>query len=142
MTNDKSSMTNSQFRLSPLVAACRAEPWRLCAEGSSLSVKSMKSVVQFLWLRLAALGLLRIFAAIIPKCLSMNNLQIKWGFSNQGQSRLIKANQVIFEGLTGVSTTNRMGVPLQTAIRRTMGQGGIRAGRAGHFPLRLGHAES
>jgi hypothetical protein len=131
MTNDKFSMTNSQFRLSPLVAACRAAPWRLCAE-----------VVQFLWLRLAALGLLRIFAAIIPKCLSMNNLQIKWGFSNQGQSRLIKANQVIFEGLTGVSTTNRMGVPLQTAIRRTMGQGGIRAGRAGHFPLRLGHAES
>jgi hypothetical protein len=41
---------------SSLVAACRAGPWRLCVERSFLSVKSAKSVVQFLWLRLAALG--------------------------------------------------------------------------------------
>ena len=30
MTNDKFSMTNSQFRFPPLVAACRAVTWRLC----------------------------------------------------------------------------------------------------------------
>ena len=43
MTNDKFSMTNSQFRLSPLVAACPAKPWRLCVERSSLSVSSPDS---------------------------------------------------------------------------------------------------
>jgi hypothetical protein len=30
MTNEKSPMTNFQFRLTALVAACRAAPWRLC----------------------------------------------------------------------------------------------------------------
>jgi hypothetical protein len=41
MTNDKFSMTNSQFRLGVLVAACRAAPLRLCVETSFLSVKSV-----------------------------------------------------------------------------------------------------
>jgi hypothetical protein len=35
MTNDKFSMTNFQFRLSDLVAACRAAPLRLCVENIS-----------------------------------------------------------------------------------------------------------
>jgi hypothetical protein len=34
MPNDKSSMTNFQFRLSALVAACRAAPLRLCIDSS------------------------------------------------------------------------------------------------------------
>jgi hypothetical protein len=37
MTNGKFSMTNSQFRLSPLVAAGRDAPWRLCVERSFLN---------------------------------------------------------------------------------------------------------
>jgi hypothetical protein len=36
----------------------------LCVESSFLSVKSVKSVVQFFWLRLAAPSFLRIFAAV------------------------------------------------------------------------------
>jgi hypothetical protein len=51
MANDKCSMTNSQFRLIPLVAAGRAG----------------KSVVQFLWLRLGALGSVLV---IVSKSLS------------------------------------------------------------------------
>jgi hypothetical protein len=34
MTNEKFSMTNFQFRLSALVAACRAVPVRLCVRKS------------------------------------------------------------------------------------------------------------
>jgi hypothetical protein len=63
---------------------------------NSQSVKSVKSVVQFLWLRRAALGLLSFFAASHYKSLSMSNLRAKRGFPNQVQSRLIKPNQVIF----------------------------------------------
>jgi hypothetical protein len=37
MTNDKFSMTNFQFRLSDLVAACRAASLQLCVETSFLS---------------------------------------------------------------------------------------------------------
>jgi hypothetical protein len=60
MTNEKFSMTNSQFRPSALVAASPRyglASWRLCVGKSFLSVESAKSVVQFIWLRLAALGL-------------------------------------------------------------------------------------
>jgi hypothetical protein len=46
-------------------------------------------------LRLAVLGALRLFAANHLKSLSMNNLQPELSISNQGQSRLIKANRVI-----------------------------------------------
>jgi hypothetical protein len=60
-----------------------------------LSVKSVKSAVQYLWLRLAMEGLLRLFAANQRKRLSMNNLHTKSGISDQGQSRLIKVNQDI-----------------------------------------------
>jgi hypothetical protein len=41
---------------------------------------------------LAALCRLRLFAANHRKCLSMNNLHLNPGFSNQAQSCLIKAN--------------------------------------------------
>jgi hypothetical protein len=34
-------MTNSQFRFSPLVAACRAAPWRLCVK--TLSAKAPRN---------------------------------------------------------------------------------------------------
>jgi hypothetical protein len=85
-----------------LVAACRAATWRLCVEKSSLSVKSGKSVVPFLRLRLAALGILWLLAGIQRKCLSMNNLQLKSSFANQGQSRLIKPNRVIFMRGNGI----------------------------------------
>jgi hypothetical protein len=66
-----------------------------------LSVKSVKSAVKFLWLRLAALCLLSLFAAIIPNCLSMNRLHTTTSFFGQAQSRLIKPNQVIFARQTG-----------------------------------------
>jgi hypothetical protein len=44
----------------------REEIWK-GESGNSLSVKSVKSVVESLWLRLAALGFLSLFAAI-PLC--------------------------------------------------------------------------
>jgi hypothetical protein len=44
---------------------CVFATWRLCVEKSSLSVKSVKSVVPFLRLRLAALGFLCFFAATV-----------------------------------------------------------------------------
>jgi hypothetical protein len=61
---------------------CVFATWRLCVEKSFLSVKSVKSVVPFLWLRPAALCFLRLFAEKQRKCLSMNNLQLKSCVSN------------------------------------------------------------
>jgi len=49
------------------------------------SVRSLWSI--HLWLRRAALGLMRIFAANHRKCLSMNHLRAQRDFSNQAQSR-------------------------------------------------------
>jgi hypothetical protein len=100
MKNAKFSMTDFQFGLNPLVAACRATSWRLRVKTSSLSVESVKTVVQFLWFRLAARDCLSIFAANLQKCLSMNDLQSTMGSFqpssikvNQGQSTSIKVNQ-------------------------------------------------
>jgi hypothetical protein len=62
----------------------------LTVKRSALSVKSVKSVVQFLWLRLATLGLLRLLAANQWKCLSMKYLQSK---TRRFQARSIKVNQ-------------------------------------------------
>jgi len=74
-------------------ATCRLLPRKLSGltvKRSALSVKSVKSVVQFLWLRLAARGCLSIFVPNLPKCLSMKNLQSK---SGRFQSGSIKVNQ-------------------------------------------------
>ena len=67
-------------------------PMKAPMENSS-SVKSVKSVVQFLRLRPAGLGFLRILEANQSKWLSINHLRIKPSVSNRGQSRLIKLNQ-------------------------------------------------
>ena len=45
------------------------------------------------------LRLLRLFAANQFKCLSMNNLRSQTAFPNQGQSRLIKVIQGVFDAL-------------------------------------------
>ena len=55
-----------------------------------LSVKSVKSAVQFLWLRLVALRVLSLFAANQFKCLSMNHLHPKTEFFRPSP---IKPNQ-------------------------------------------------
>ena len=60
-------------------------------------------------LRLAALGILSLFAANQWKFLTMNHLRAKWSFPGQAQSRLIKANQVIFLSLTMNSHPNGRG---------------------------------
>jgi hypothetical protein len=78
-----------------LVAACRAATLRLCVRKSSLSVKSLKSVVQFLRFRLGALRLLRRLASNHLKSLSMNNLHLIANFRNQARSSLIVPNRVI-----------------------------------------------
>ena len=57
-----------------------------------LSVKSVKSVVQFLWLRLAALGISGLLAINQWKFLSMNHLHAKRSVSSQARSRLVKLN--------------------------------------------------
>jgi hypothetical protein len=86
---------------SSLVAAGRAGSWQLLprklsgltVKMSFLSVKSVKSVVQLLSMRLAALGLLRLFVAIQSKLVTMNNLRQKPSLASQGQSRPVKVNQ-------------------------------------------------
>jgi len=60
---------------------------RLCDERSFLSVESVQSAVQFLWLRLHRPVHLRVFATIQSKLLSMSNLHTKSRFSDQGKSR-------------------------------------------------------
>jgi hypothetical protein len=68
------------------------------------------------WLRLAALRLLRLFAANQFKCLSLNHLRLQTGFPVRGQSRPIKVNQGVFiatcaapPGGAGSSTTSPTG---------------------------------
>ena len=57
----------------------------------ALSCKSCSSCPKHLfWLRLAALGLLSLFAANQLKCLSMNHLHAKRSFPSQARSRLVK----------------------------------------------------
>src|ERR1019366_7155603 len=68
---------------------CRTGSWRLLprnlsgltVEMSFLSLKSVQSVVPFLWSKLATLGLLRLIAKNQWKCLSMSLLRQKTSFS-------------------------------------------------------------
>jgi hypothetical protein len=59
-------------------------------------VESVNSVVHRLWLRQAALGISRFFAAHQLNFLSMNNLHTESAFFNRSNSCLIKPDQVIF----------------------------------------------